>query len=182
MEMGVGMGSQMGLLGQRGGGGGGGGGVPRTARVGTRNHVATGAGAGAGAGGTGHHQLLFRTRRAFNGAGFCGCAACLCLAARAASPAASIASLVLAQAVSMLAIGGGFEVNKLDVATSPRAVSLLQGVSQTLGNLSGVCVVPFAAYVAKRYGWDAVFVAVAAQLLCAGAVFHRFGGAAGKFA
>ena len=75
-------------------------------------------------------------------------------------------------------IGGGFEVNKLDLTRTPRATSLLQGISQTIGNASGIVVVPVTAMIAATSGWNAVFVTASAQLGLAGLAYASCSSAA----
>jgi MFS family permease len=125
---------------------------------------------------------VLSVRRVFNSVSFFGCSAFLYFVSTASSPAVSMLFLSMAQAISMISIGGGFEVNKLDIATTPRAVSLLQGISQTIGNASGIVVVPATAYIATHWGWDAVFVAIGAQLAAVGMLYLRFSSSNALFA
>jgi hypothetical protein len=61
-------------------------------------------------------------------------------------------------------------------------VSLLQGISQTIGNASGIVVVRATAYIATHFGWDAVFVAVSVQLGAAGLLYLRYSSTNALFA
>jgi hypothetical protein len=59
------------------------------------------------------HWPVLQVRRLFNSLSFFGCTVCLFCISTATSPALSMLFLTLAQAISMVSIGGGFEVNKV---------------------------------------------------------------------
>jgi cyanate permease len=117
---------------------------------------------------------LATVRHTFNAAGFFGGAVCLLLASQATS--ASMANLCIAAYLSLGTFtAAGFETNKLEL-TAPEELALLQGLSQTLGNMSGIVGVPLAAYIVRvTGGWDAVFAVVALVFyLPAGLFYFKF--------
>ena len=73
----------------------------------------------------------------------------------------------------MFSLGGGYERNKLDVV-EPELVGMLQGISQTIGNLSGVVVVPVTSLLATRLGWNALFYVIASELIITAGVYFVF--------
>lgn len=53
-------------------------------------------------------------------------------------------------------------------------VSFMQGISQTIGNFSGVVAVPATAVIVDRFGWNAVFYVLAVELIAAALLYHYY--------
>ncbi len=99
----------------------------------------------------------------------------------ASSATFAVMWVCVALAGGVLTNGGGFEANKFDVAGS-ESVSLLQGLANTIGNLSAPIAVSLTAWVVESTGqWASVFWVVAGLYAAALVVFFLFADSKRRF-
>ena len=118
-----------------------------------------------------HAYSVLHARRTINFVGFTIGAAAMLMIPAAASAWAAVGWVCLALSGGVLT-NGGFEANKFDIA-GPGSVSLLQGLSNTIGNLSAPIAVSLTAWVVESTKtWTSVFWLVAGLYAAALVGFH----------
>jgi len=127
------------------------------------------------------HYGLLHARKLVNTVGFGASAVLWLMVPMSASPMAALGGVCAALTVHV-AVYGGYEASKLDIA-APEHVGLLQSLVNTMANTSGLVAVPLAAWIVERKpedgemgggalaGWDGVFRMMAALFLAAAAAY-----------
>ncbi|XP_066276392.1 vesicular glutamate transporter 1-like isoform X1 [Branchiostoma lanceolatum] len=115
-------------------------------------------------------------RKTLNTVGFFGLAACYILLAVSTNLGMSLASFCVAGFFVALCMGGGFNVNPLDL--SPSFAGLIKGISTSSSHLAGSIWVVIVGVLTKHktnHEWSIVFTVVACILVAAGIVYLAFG-------
>ncbi|XP_078586769.1 vesicular glutamate transporter 1-like [Branchiostoma floridae x Branchiostoma japonicum] len=115
-------------------------------------------------------------RKALTTVGFLGLAACYILLAISTSLGMSLASFCAAGAFVAVSMGGGFNVNPLDL--SPSFAGLIGGISTSCSHLAGSIWVVIVGVLTKHktnHEWSLVFTVVACLLVAAAIIYLVFG-------